>query len=203
MTMSGITHHELALARPYSEAMLEVAQEMGEVDLLFAELRDLLGQASRNPDFRHFLTDPLVDASARQQTLEKLFRGSFSDLFVNSLQILNRKGRLGLLMAVAESFRQAREELQGRIRVQVRTASALTDELRSKIRDAAKRQTGKDADLEETIDESLIGGLVVQIGDKKFDSSIATKLAKIGASFVERSSKELRGSRTHIEGAIG
>ena len=133
--MAEVDDEQLALAGVYSRAMLELAVSSGEADTLLEELRELSALAEENADFEAFLSSPTIDAEVREQSLEKLFRGKASDLLVNSLQILNRKERLGLVRAVAESYRLAHEELRGQIDAHVRTAVKLNDE--GKVEDFA------------------------------------------------------------------
>lgn len=190
----------VVVAQLYAGAMLKLAHGRGEADQLQSELLELAERVGTNADFSHFLSSPLVDAGARRATLEKLFRGRYSDLLVDSLQVLNRKDRLAIVRAVAEAYRLAYEELQGRVEVHVTTAAPLNETLRADIKAVAKQKTGKEVNLVETVDESLIGGLIMRIGDQKFDASVATKLKTLAGSLLERASLELQGRRTYVEG---
>jgi F-type H+-transporting ATPase subunit delta len=196
--MAKVDDEQLALAGVYSRAMLELAVSSGEADTLLEELRELSVLAEENADFEAFLSSPTIDAEAREQSLEKLFRGKASDLLVNSLQILNRKERLGLVCAVAESYRLAHEELRGQIDVHVRTAVKLNDEQRQRIKEVAGWHAGKEAVLVEEVDESIIGGMVMRIGDRKYDSSVATELRQLGVALIERASREIHSRKEHV-----
>jgi len=198
--MAGVSNQELTVARVYSSAMLQLAEEHGDMDVLLEELRDLAGRVDADAAFAGFLTDPTIDAGARKQAVEKLFRGRYSDLLVDSLQVLNLKGRLGLIRAVAEAYRLERETVQGRVEVHVRSATPLSDALRDQLRAAAGKHTGMEADLVETVDESVIGGLVVQISDEKFDASVATRLRRMGDALRERASHEIHSGKKYFEG---
>ncbi|MGB2985168.1 MAG: ATP synthase F1 subunit delta [Phycisphaerae bacterium] len=197
--MPGVDGQKFAIARVYSKAMLQLAQSHGEADWLLDELLDFAAQVDKDADLNTFLSSPNVDVETRRKTLEKLFRGRYSDLFVDSLQVLNRKDRLGLVRAVAEAYRLAHEELRGRVEVHVRTAVPLTDPLREKLKAVAAKQTGKEVDLVETLDESLIGGLVVQIDDQKFDASLATRLKGLCSAMLDRASREIHSGKTYLE----
>jgi F-type H+-transporting ATPase subunit delta len=199
--MAKIDGQQMAVARVYAGAMLRLAQSRGEAEQLENELLELAGRVETNPEFARFLSSPLVDAKARRAAIEKLFRARYSDLLVDSLQVLNRKDRLGIVRAVAEAYRLAYEELRGRVEVHVTTATPLNEPLRNQIRAVAEEKTGKSADLVETVDESLIGGLIMRIGDQKFDASVATKLRTIASSLLERASLEIHSGRTYLEGA--
>ena len=99
--MSTADDTQLAVAAVYSRALLALARERGEEDALLDELTQVADYLARTPAFIDFLGSPLVDGDARQQVIEKAFRGRASDLLVDGLQVLNRKERLGLLAAVA------------------------------------------------------------------------------------------------------
>ena len=199
--MAGRSDEGLAIARVYASAMLRLAEAQGEIDFLLAELQDIAARIGENGELATFLSSPTVDRETRRKVIEKLFRGKHSDLFVDSLQVLNRKGRLGLIQSVAEAYAVAREEHRGLVRVKVRTATPMTAELRAGLKQVAGRYTGKEADLVETLDESLIGGLVVQIGDEKFDGSVRTRLKRLGETLSNLASHEVFSGRMHVKGA--
>ncbi|MCH9035669.1 MAG: F0F1 ATP synthase subunit delta, partial [Planctomycetes bacterium] len=110
--MARATDKELALAKVYSKAMLDLAESQGQAEELLDELHALADLLDENDQLDAFLSSPTVDVTARAQTLEKAFRGKASDLLVDSLQVLNRKERLGLLRAVCETYRLAHAELR-------------------------------------------------------------------------------------------
>ena len=201
--MAGVTDEQLAVARVYSTAMLELAQDKGEADSLREELLDLLAYLDRSPEFDSFLSSPTVDVAARRASIEKVFRGRASDLLVDALQVLNRKERLGLLRGVAETYRLAHQEMRGLIDVHVVTAAPLTKKLRGKLREITTAYTGKQARLVETVDEAIIGGMIVRVGDEKFDTSVSSRLKRLSASLAERASHEVHGGKTYVAEAEG
>jgi F-type H+-transporting ATPase subunit delta len=199
--MPNVSDQELALAGVYATAMLQLAESLGETDALLEELRDFAGRVEQDADLRGFLSSPVVDAKTRQETLEKIFRGKRSDLFVDAMQVLNRKGRLNLIEAVAEVYYLELEELRGRVEVHVRTATPLTRRLREKLREMAKAQAGREVDLVESVDESLLGGLVVQIGDRKLDASVATRVRRLSTALLDRASREIHSGTSFVDAA--
>jgi F-type H+-transporting ATPase subunit delta len=195
--MAKIDDQELAIAGIYSEAMIRLARQKGEVDTLLQELMELASLLEREPSFAAFVFSPTIDEDAREVSIEKLFRGRASDLLVDSLQILNRKGRMALLPAVIEAYRLDHEELRDQIDVHVRTAHPLTDAQRATIKEIASRHAGKEAILVEEIDEEVIGGLILQIGDRKFDCSIASELRQLSGALSERASREIHSRKIY------
>jgi F-type H+-transporting ATPase subunit delta len=190
-TASTMNDTQLAVAGVYSRALLELARETGAEDALLEELAGLAGYLAGHPEVADFFASPLVDAAARRETVEKTFRGRASDLLVDGLQVLNRKGRLDLLPAVAEAYRRQHRELKGIVDVQVRTAVPLSPALRDRLAAAARRFTGREPHLVEEVQPGLLGGLVIQVGDQKIDASIASQLHEISRRLDERGSQEI------------
>lgn len=200
--MARVSDKELALARVYSQAMIALSTGAGDTQTLGEELNDLAAYLDANPAFDRFLSSPTVDPESRRAALEKLFRGRYSDLCVDSLQVMNRKDRLSLIRAVALTYHAMDEERRGRVEVQVRTTVPLTDALRSELQGAVKRLTGKDGELVESVDESLIAGMILRIGDDQYDMSAATKVRRIQRQFADRASREVISGRSFVEGTV-
>lgn len=188
----------LAVARVYSQALMNLATARDEVDRILLELKELAGHAERNADFRAFLADPSLDTDARRASIDTLFRGRLSDILVDTMQVLNRKGRLPLFAALAESYRLLWERNTNRIDVHVTSAVPLTEELRSRILEVTAKVLGKQPELVEHVDESILGGLIVRAGDRKFDASAATMLRRLGTGLVERAEAELHSGRSYV-----
>ncbi len=102
--MASVSDKELALARVYSQAMIELSAGAGDTQTLGEELADLAAFLDRDPAFDRFLSSPTVDPESRRAALEKLFRGKYSDLCVDALQVMNRKDRLSLVRAVSLTY---------------------------------------------------------------------------------------------------
>lgn len=196
--MASYDDQMLSVARVYADAMLQLALDRGEAESLNDELTELVRLYERDPGFRDFVASPLVDAEEREASLEKAFRGRASELLVDSLQVLNRKGRMRLLPAVAEVYRRAYREHLRQVEVDVTSAVALRDDQRERLKAAIRRSTGRDAILSESVDPTLMGGLVVRLEDRKIDASVATQLENLNATLLDRASREI-GSGDYIE----
>ena len=196
--MPRLDDRSAAVARVYADGMLSLAAARDEAETLREELAAVAAEVERDADFRAFLLSPLIDAEARAVSLERIFRGRASDLLVDSLQVLNRRGRIGLLPAVAAVYAAAHDALRGRVGVAVLSAVPLDDDQRREIRAAVAKRSGREAILEETVDPGLLGGLVVTIGDQKLDGSVATRLHALGAALAARASREVQGG-AHVE----
>ncbi|MDX1502713.1 MAG: ATP synthase F1 subunit delta [Thermoanaerobaculia bacterium] len=193
--IGAVDERDLAIGRVYAQSLLELAEERGEADALGDELASLVEVLDDTPELEGFFTDPLVESEERAKAIETVFRGRLSHLLVDGLQVINRKGRLALVRAVAEAYRRALEELRGQVDVEVTTAVPLSEAQRAGLMAAAARFSGRTPRLAERVDETLLGGMVLAIGDRKFDTSLAKELSRLEDLLVERASREIHGGR--------
>jgi F-type H+-transporting ATPase subunit delta len=189
---------EIAVARIYARSAYALAEEQGATQSLEEELDGLVQQLDREPALERFLSTPLVEVGERQQMLDRLFQGHMSEILLDTLQVMNRKGRSGLVRALAEAYRQEFEDRTGRVTASVRTAVALTEDLRQQLLDATTRFTGREASLKESVDESLIGGMILLVGDRKIDTSIAKELRQLENQLLDRASRESQNDEAYF-----
>ncbi len=193
--MAKADDKEMAVAQVYSRAMHELAKTTGEADALAEELSDLAAYVEGNEALATFFSSPLVGPGDRGASLERLFRGKASDLLVDSLQVINRKERLGLLGAIAEAYHLRHQGHLGQIDVHVTTAVPLSAALRQRLETVLAKHSGRRPQLIETIDESLIGGIILRIGDEKIDASVIHEIGRLRRVLRERSEQEIHRSR--------
>jgi F-type H+-transporting ATPase subunit delta len=196
--MAKIDERDLAVGRLYAEAVLGIAEERGQSDALLDELKELVEFLDRNPKVEHFLASQMVDEEGRARVLDDLLRGQASDLLLDSLQVINRKGRLGQLRAIVESYRIALRDLRGWVDVHVRTAVPLDDAQRTRLQDVLAASTGRKPTLFERIDPSLLGGIVVEVEGKKFDASVASRLHDLSEALLARASREIHSGTAYV-----
>jgi len=147
-----------------------------------------------------FLASPLVSSEARAEVLEKVFRRRASDLLVDALEVINHHGRLGLMPAIAAAYRDEYRDLRGLVDVRVTTAVPLSEAQRASLSKAVAKFTGKQPQLIERVDPSILGGLMVEVAGEKIDSSLATRLHDVGTSLAQRAAQELHGGARLFEG---
>ncbi len=196
--MSSTADKLAPVARIYAESLLALAVETGREDEVLEELDGLVAALDADPRLEEFLSSPLVNNPAKRQVLERALRGRASDLVVDALQVMRRKGRLGALRGLALGYRALWMVRKGRIEVRVASAVPLTETLRAELVRAAARRTGREPVLVETVKPSLLGGLVISIGDDKFDGSVATGVARLGESLLARASVELLSEKSYV-----
>jgi F-type H+-transporting ATPase subunit delta len=196
--MASFDDQEVALAGVYASSLLSLAQERKEEADVEEELEQLCDALKTMPYLSNFLTSPTVKFNRRRDALEKMFRGRTSQTFLDGLQILNRNDRLGLIRAISERYKTFLRESLGRLKAVVQTAAPLSAEHEGRLREAIKRRTGKDVEFEKTVDPNLIGGMVLQVGDRKVDASLSRKLQNLSDALMERASREVLRSVDYV-----
>ncbi|MFL6260669.1 MAG: ATP synthase F1 subunit delta [Thermoanaerobaculia bacterium] len=196
--MASIDEREREVGRLYAEAILHVAEEQGQAEELLEELNGLVEYLDKNPEFERFLASPLIEEEPHAQVIEDAFRGKASDLLVDSLLVVNRKGRLSAVRAIAVAYRAALRDLRGWMDVHVRTAVPLTDALRARLTAALAATTSRKPSLVEHVDPAVIGGLVIQIEGRKIDASLASRLHHLSEALHARASREIHSGKAYV-----
>ena len=192
-----------AVASLYARSYLSAAKGNGVSDAdeeLASFVDDLL---AKNPDFRSILVSDAVSRDDKIGLVERSLAPHCSEFFANFLKVLVRHGRIGLVEQIREVVTEVQEEMAGQRRVQIRSAKPLSDSSRSQITEQLKSKLGFDPILRESIDESLIGGLVIQVGDTVYDSSLRTRIQTLAGRLTERTLNEIQSGRdrfSHPEG---
>ncbi len=172
-----------SLARVYAASLFELAEADGGLpnsETIGIELAQVAAAAQQDATFGEFLRSPVVSVAEKEQALRRIFGdGRVSDLLLRFLLVLNKKGRLDQLVGISEGYTQLLWERTGRIEVEVFSAQPLDESLAEVVRRRVGEALGKDAILRNTVDEDLIGGLKLRVGDRMIDASVATRLNRI------------------------
>jgi len=112
--------------------------------------------------------------------------------------VVNRKGRLSSVRAIALAYRAALRDLRGWVDVRVRTAVPLTPELRARLTEVLAASTGRKPTLIEKVDPAVIGGLVVQVAGRKIDASVASRLHDLSTALASRAAREIHSGRAYV-----
>lgn len=188
--MSQGFEKELAIADVYAAALYRLAADAGQADDVRAEIEELVRIAAADPQLGAFLSSSAIDDDDRERSLEKMFRGRLSDTVLNTLQVLNRRGRLGLLSAVLRAYVLRLEADRGQVEVTVTSAVALDAGQKAQTEQVAAALSGKKPIVDYIVDPDILGGLVLQIGDRRLDNSLRQQLATAQQRLLERTSRQ-------------
>jgi F-type H+-transporting ATPase subunit delta len=194
--MSDATHETVLeatgararLARVYAEALLALAQAENKADEIGDDLNTaVVDVVGKNPAVAAFLDNPAITAKTKMPVLGAAF-GSASDLFQKFLHVLAQNNRLGLLRDVHAAFQAIRDRQAGRVRVLVRTAKPLDDGQKGELTATLAGKLNKEPVLTVRVEPQLLGGLIVQVGDRVYDSSVRTRLDTLRNTLMASSS---------------
>jgi len=178
---------QVRIARVYAEALFAVAARDGKPEdtgeELSAFVRDVLGKDSK---VAAFFVSPAVTRRAREPVLEAALKGNASPLVANFLRVLNQNNRLDLIRAIAAAYRDLLDQRAGRVRVSVRSAVPLSAEQQDQLRRTLSESLHKEPVLDLRTDPDLLGGMVVQVGDKVYDTSVRTRLEALRTQLTAR-----------------
>ncbi|MEV8466173.1 F0F1 ATP synthase subunit delta [Fluviibacterium sp. DFM31] len=168
------------IAERYATAMFDLAKEEGQLAALETDA-DALGAAlGESAEFGAMVRSPLYARQEQQDAIVALAgKMGLSILTSNTLALMASKRRLFVLPQLIAALHEMIAEEKGEVTADVKSAAALTDAQAARLAETLKAKIGKDIKIKATVDESLIGGLVVKVGSRMIDTSIAAKLANL------------------------
>jgi F-type H+-transporting ATPase subunit delta len=180
------------VADVYAAALHALALPAQAVKAIYEELRQVVELAERDRTFGEFLRSSAIDAEKRAASLDRMFRGKLSDTLLDTLQVMNRHGRLETLPAMLRCFVVRAEAAAGMVEVRVRSAIELTPEQRLRIEALAAELSKRKPIMEFAVDPDVLGGLVMQINDFRYDYSLRRQLQLARARLRERGERGIR-----------
>ena len=175
---------EKVLAKRYAGALLGLAKKEDLVDRIEKELTGFLTLYRQLPDLARILNHPLVGQAKKKALLNKAISDQANPIIMRFVELLIRKGRISYLPEIATAYHKLADEWRGVVRVTVRSFSSLsTEQLNTLEQKLHNRLIGaKKIIFEPIIDQSLLGGLTVQVGDEVIDGSVAGHLNRLQQS---------------------
>ena len=168
------------IAKRYARAFFEIAEEEKQLEKYYSELNGFSSIIAGNEDLRGFLANPIFDQSEKKAVVTSILQKTdISGITANFLKLLADKQRIVILKDIVEAYRELMDEALKTVRVSVNTAFPLSSELLKKLQDSLESQTGKQVQMTVMEDQSLLGGIVVRVGDTLYDNSIKTQLNNI------------------------
>lgn len=167
----------------YAKAILQHANDTNATQSVFNDMQAVHSTLSGSKDLRLMLKSPIIKSQDKKEALAAIFK-DLSETTRNLINLLVSKNRSELLGGVATSFIHLYNEAKGVKVAEVITAVPLTSELESKVLLKVKQMTGSErVTIENTIDESIIGGFILRVGDLQYNASIANQLGNIKREF--------------------
>jgi F-type H+-transporting ATPase subunit delta len=184
-----------AIARTYADALLDAAKTTG-ADSMLEELGSFVDDVLlKVPGLRDVFDSLVIGRDQKIRLIDQVIAPRASEIVTNFLRVLARHGRLDLLPAILREARLRNEIRQGRRRVQVISARPLDSQAESRIRSRLAESLPFQPILETRVDPSLIGGIVIRVGDTVYDSSLAMRIKQLRERLKQRSLHEVQSGR--------
>jgi len=168
---------------------LDLANGQNQAKEIGQELDDLAKVIDSDPSFQTFLSNPAIGHADREQLIIKVFQGRVAPLLMNFLLVANRRARLGLLGEMAVAYSDLLDQQFGIIEVDATVSQRLSPDEFEQVRQRIAQTLKREVVLHQYIDESIIGGLVLRIGDRLLDASVKAQLRAIRRQLLTRRNK--------------
>jgi F-type H+-transporting ATPase subunit delta len=165
-------------ANRYARAIFELASEEGKVDD-WARRLAIIREVLDDPTARSVLDNPSVAAEKRIEAVEELDLPGIGPQGMNLMRMLVASGRVARIDEIASQFEVLADAAAGRVRATVTTAIPLSEADRGTLARDLSSQLGKDVRLESRVDPAILGGLILQVGDRLTDASVAARLDQL------------------------
>ena len=171
------------VSKVYGDALFEAAREAGRMDDMYEEVLELQKLLQANEELQKMMENPKVIREDKENVIETVFRGRISDEIVELMKLMIAKGRYSNIESVFDYFIGLVKEEKKIGIAYVTTAVELTDGQKDEIvRRLLETTRYESFEMNYAVDASLIGGMVIRIGDRVVDSSIKTKLHELSKS---------------------
>ena len=164
--------------RMYARALFEAAREAGRVDDVAGDLAALASAVDEVPELRAFLRNPQIEPSGKAAVLEQLAAGA-DELVRNFVRLAAEKGRAGDIPEISAELEALVARAQNRLAVELTTAHELSDDEATSIVQEIEKASGRTVEATRTVDPSLIGGIVLQVGSHRADGSVRGRLERL------------------------
>ncbi|HVM00218.1 MAG TPA: ATP synthase F1 subunit delta [Egibacteraceae bacterium] len=161
----------------YARAILEVAEAEGALSRVEDDLYRFSRTVDGNPELRNRLVDPGVPVGAKLELIDELLGGHPQS--ASAVMWLVQAGRARQLGAIADALAARAAAARSAVVAEVRTAVPLSEDQRHQLAEALRGSTGSPVELKVVVDPSVVGGMVVKMGDTVIDGSVARRLAEL------------------------
>ena len=163
------------IARVYGDALFDVAKEEDKIDEIRSELGEFADALESDRELQVFFFSPYFSSEEKRGGIQKAVSGA-SDEFENFLSLLAEKHRMPAVFRIRRHYDNLWAEENKRLEVRVTSAIPLDESIVKRVGDEIERQTERKIDLEADVDEDILGGLVLRVGNMVLDASLRAKL---------------------------
>ena len=168
------------VAGRYATALFEIAKESKSLDKVEADILALEAALAESPELRHMLSSPVFTREDQGRAITAIAaKMGLGQAVTNTLGLMAKNRRLFVVPGLIAQLKALIAADRGEVTAEVTAARPLSEAQAAALADTLKASVGKDVKVEVTVDESLIGGLVVKVGSRMIDTSVRSKLANL------------------------
>ncbi|WP_304066471.1 ATP synthase F1 subunit delta [Pedobacter glucosidilyticus] len=177
---------EIKVASRYAKSLIDLAKEQNALEQVKGDMQLFVDTVKASTELQAVLKNPIIPIGKKNSILVAIFGDKVHATTKAFLKIVIDKARAEVLFGTAKEFLNQYNQYKNIVTAKVTSAIALSDTAKADIIAKVKEVTGGEVRLNATIDESLIGGFVLTVGDKQFDASISSKLNQLKKDFAQR-----------------
>jgi len=174
---------EIQVASRYAKALIDLAAEQNSVEPVKKDIELFLDTCRVNTQLQAILKNPIISLDKKANILDGLFGDKLNKMILSFFKIAVRKGRSQVLYATGKEFINQYNILKNVVKATVTSASPLSSDNIAQIEEVVKQATKGEVILTAQVDPDLIGGFILKVGDKQFDTSLSSKLNKLKKEF--------------------
>ena len=174
----------IRIASRYAKSLLILSNEKNKTDEVYADMQLVATTITNSRDLELLLLSPIIKTDTKVKVIESIFASYIGEISKSFMVLLTNKGREGMLGEIAASYVAQVKEYRKVVMAQVTTAAPIDDQTRAEMHAlASKLGTGDSIELVEKVDESLIGGFILKVGDNQVDASISGEIKNLRREF--------------------
>ena len=171
----------------YAKAILSFAVDQNKEEVVQNDMQFIFNTIVESKDLQRMISSPILKLSVKKTALISIFSDKISSVTIGAIGLLVDNKRVSILKDVAQKYMVLFDKLKGIEVAKVTTAIPLNVALEEEVLNKVKEITGKKATLVNTVDEDILGGFVLRIGDVQYDASVMNKLKVLKRQFEDES----------------
>lgn len=176
----------------YAKALLGFGQTINNVDGLVEGLENVVEVINAVPGMRAALESPRIALVDKSKLLDKAFASKVDKELLNFLKLVGSKNRFDCLAAISVAAKKLQDELAGRVEATLISATEVDESVKNRIAEQLGKVIGKQVRLQTEVDGTILGGMVVRVGDTVYDGSVVNQLAQVRSQAIQRASDAIR-----------
>ena len=177
---------EIKVAARYAKSLIDLALEQNALEEIRVDMELFVNTLRINTELQAVVKNPIIPLNKKNAIINAVFGGKIHKVTSSFLKIVIDKGRAEIIYGTAKEFLNQYNQYKNIVTAKVTSATPLTENAKTEIINKVKAITGGEVLLQTEVDDSLIGGFILTVGDKQFDTSLASGLAKLKKEFSQK-----------------